>query len=394
MTRELAVRRRGGATPVLLSRLLPAARARCLGAARALADAPRAGLRLHARDRAHRRAGPGRHGAGHGRRSGSTAYALWHSASLAAERTSDELRVLKLAARDAAAFDAVLGAIEASAAHAGLRRVAIRCQSRFDHAFRHAHRPRLPGSLDRPAHAPGRISPSVPSPRAGACCSRTGRYDRGSRDLRRDLPPDRGPASSLHPSESARREPRRGGGDGRRGCPHAATGVRRDRPRCHRLSPRPHADRRIPRGGEVLRVGRRVGGAPGRHAGAPAGGRRGGRRTALRAVRQRHRLPRRHAGAARRARCRWASGRCPICSASRWARTSARSCPSPATRRTCWWASGAGRASAGSSSTCCRSARAGWCSPMSSCAVRSGRSSRARFPGPQPGTPWRSTGRS
>lgn len=135
MTRELAVRRRGGATPVLLSRLLPAARADVLGAAGALADAlaPGYDFTREIELTAELALGDTVLVTGDDRLE---AYALWHSASLAAERTSDELRVLKLAARDAAAFDAVLGAIEASAAHAGLRRVAIRCQSRFDHAFR------------------------------------------------------------------------------------------------------------------------------------------------------------------------------------------------------------------------------------------------------------------
>ena len=64
------------------------------------------------------------------------AMVLWHSAPLAADRASEELRILKLAARNTAAFDAALAAAEASAAHAGLRRVAIRCQTRYETAFR------------------------------------------------------------------------------------------------------------------------------------------------------------------------------------------------------------------------------------------------------------------
>jgi GNAT superfamily N-acetyltransferase len=62
--------------------------------------------------------------------------AVWHSAPLADSRTRDEVRVLKLAARDDAAFDAAIGAVEAAAAKAGIRRIAVRCQSRYDEAFR------------------------------------------------------------------------------------------------------------------------------------------------------------------------------------------------------------------------------------------------------------------
>jgi len=64
------------------------------------------------------------------------AMALWHSIPLAESRTRDEVRVLKLAARSAEAFDAAIGAVEAAAAHAGIRRVAVRCQSRYHDAFR------------------------------------------------------------------------------------------------------------------------------------------------------------------------------------------------------------------------------------------------------------------
>src|SRR5256714_585220 len=61
---------------------------------------------------------------------------LWHSAQLADSRTRDEVRVLKLAARSDAAFDAAIAAVEAAAAKAGIRRVAVRCQSRYGEAFR------------------------------------------------------------------------------------------------------------------------------------------------------------------------------------------------------------------------------------------------------------------
>jgi GNAT superfamily N-acetyltransferase len=66
---------------------------------------------------------------------GLDALVLWHSAPLADSRTRDEVRVLKLAARDDAAFDAAIRAVEAAAADAGVRRIAVRCQSRYDDAF-------------------------------------------------------------------------------------------------------------------------------------------------------------------------------------------------------------------------------------------------------------------
>jgi len=64
------------------------------------------------------------------------ALAVWHSAPLADTRTRDEVRVLKLAARTDAAFDAAVAAVEAAAAKAGIRRIAMRCQSRYSEAFR------------------------------------------------------------------------------------------------------------------------------------------------------------------------------------------------------------------------------------------------------------------
>jgi hypothetical protein len=67
---------------------------------------------------------------------GLDAMAVWHSAPLADSRTRDEVRVLKLAARSDAAFDAAIGAVEAAAAKAGIRRIAVRCQTRYAEAFR------------------------------------------------------------------------------------------------------------------------------------------------------------------------------------------------------------------------------------------------------------------
>ncbi len=135
MTRELAVRRRGGAVPAMLSRLDGVVRAETLVSARVFAESLAPGYDFTREIELTAQLGLGDtvlvSGAG-----GLAAYALWHTASLAAERSTDELRVLKLAARDADAFDRVVGAVEACAAHAGLRRVAIRCQSRFEGAFR------------------------------------------------------------------------------------------------------------------------------------------------------------------------------------------------------------------------------------------------------------------
>jgi len=135
MTRELAVRRRGGAAPALLSRMAAAARVATVTAIRGLTDALAPGYECTREIELTAELGLGDTVLLPGG-SGLEAMALWHSVSLAAERTSDELRVLKLAASDMPAFDVLLTAIEASATHAGLRRVAIRCQSRFEPAFR------------------------------------------------------------------------------------------------------------------------------------------------------------------------------------------------------------------------------------------------------------------
>jgi hypothetical protein len=59
------------------------------------------------------------------------AFALWHSTPLAAGRPKDELRVLKVVARDAAAFDRVIDALPAAAAVERVGRIALRCQTEF-----------------------------------------------------------------------------------------------------------------------------------------------------------------------------------------------------------------------------------------------------------------------
>ncbi len=64
-------------------------------------------------------------------------FALVHTAPLAAGRPADELRVLKLVARDAAAFDRLLGAVEATALLCDVHRVSLRAQSAFRDAYQH-----------------------------------------------------------------------------------------------------------------------------------------------------------------------------------------------------------------------------------------------------------------
>lgn len=61
---------------------------------------------------------------------------LWHSAPLTESRSRDEIRVLKVAARDLHAFESAVSGVEAAAARAGIRRVSFRCQTRFEGAFR------------------------------------------------------------------------------------------------------------------------------------------------------------------------------------------------------------------------------------------------------------------
>lgn len=70
------------------------------------------------------------------RRGEPVAFAIWHGAPLAAGRERDELRVLKLVALDLEAFDQILAALEADAAEERLRRVAIRCQTQYEAAWR------------------------------------------------------------------------------------------------------------------------------------------------------------------------------------------------------------------------------------------------------------------
>jgi GNAT superfamily N-acetyltransferase len=62
-------------------------------------------------------------------------FALWHSTPLAAGRSKDELRVLKLVARDGTAFDRLLDALPQAASAERVGRVAVRCQTEFVAAY-------------------------------------------------------------------------------------------------------------------------------------------------------------------------------------------------------------------------------------------------------------------
>lgn len=64
------------------------------------------------------------------------AFALWHSAPLAESRAADEVRVLKLFADGPESFGSIIGAVEGVAAGLRVRRVAVRCQTRYQDAYR------------------------------------------------------------------------------------------------------------------------------------------------------------------------------------------------------------------------------------------------------------------
>jgi hypothetical protein len=63
------------------------------------------------------------------------AFARGHALPLAAGRPRDELRVLKLVARDLRALEALVDALQADAVGERLRRVAIRCQTAYTDAY-------------------------------------------------------------------------------------------------------------------------------------------------------------------------------------------------------------------------------------------------------------------
>ena len=63
-------------------------------------------------------------------------FSLWHSAPLAQNRPTDEVRVLKLFADSVETFEKLIVAIERCASRVRIPRVAVRCQTAYGHAFR------------------------------------------------------------------------------------------------------------------------------------------------------------------------------------------------------------------------------------------------------------------
>ena len=62
-------------------------------------------------------------------------FALWHSTPLAAGRGKDEVRVLKVVARDLSAFERLLEVLHGTAAAERVGRIAIRCQTEYAEAY-------------------------------------------------------------------------------------------------------------------------------------------------------------------------------------------------------------------------------------------------------------------
>ncbi|MGH7568358.1 MAG: GNAT family N-acetyltransferase [Gemmatimonadales bacterium] len=133
MTNDITTR--GRPTPALLSQAAGAGRGQALESVRALVHALAPGYDFSREILLTAELGLGDTTLVEGR-AGCDAAVLWHSASLAEGRPRDEVRILKLAARHEAAFDAAIAATEAAAARAGIRRVAVRCQTRYEGAFR------------------------------------------------------------------------------------------------------------------------------------------------------------------------------------------------------------------------------------------------------------------
>ncbi|HJS43498.1 MAG TPA: GNAT family N-acetyltransferase [Gemmatimonadales bacterium] len=133
LTNEIATR--GHPAPALLSHRSAAEREAVMDAARELLNELVPGIDFSREVLLTAELGLGDTSLVEGNR-GIDALAVWHSAPLADSRARDEVRVLKLGARDEASFDAAISAVEAAAAKAGIRRIAIRCQSRYGDAFR------------------------------------------------------------------------------------------------------------------------------------------------------------------------------------------------------------------------------------------------------------------
>jgi GNAT superfamily N-acetyltransferase len=133
MTQDLGSR--GHAAPSLLSQRLPAARDASVEAARRLVADLARGPDFAREILLTAELGLGDTTLLEGP-AGLDALVVWHSAPLAEGRPKEEVRILKLAARDERAFQAVITATEAAAARAGIRRVAVRCETRHTLAFR------------------------------------------------------------------------------------------------------------------------------------------------------------------------------------------------------------------------------------------------------------------
>ncbi len=133
MTNDIATR--GHQSPTLLTHQKAAAKDEALSAARRLVEALAPGYDFTREMLLTAELGLGDTSLVEGDR-GLAALVLWHSAPLADGRPKDEVRILKLAAQDEPAFEAAIAATEAAAARAGIRRVAVRCQTRYETAFR------------------------------------------------------------------------------------------------------------------------------------------------------------------------------------------------------------------------------------------------------------------
>jgi GNAT superfamily N-acetyltransferase len=135
MTRDLSGR--GHGSPTLLSTRRAAAGDESLAAAQRLVDSLASGYDFTREIQLTAELGLGDTVLVEGREGAELdAVVLWHAVPLAEGRPRDELRVLKLAARDSGAFEAALTATEAAAARAGIRRVSFRCQTAYEDAYR------------------------------------------------------------------------------------------------------------------------------------------------------------------------------------------------------------------------------------------------------------------
>jgi GNAT superfamily N-acetyltransferase len=130
------IRTRGHRAPLLLSERRGPAQDAVLSAARALMAGLAPGVDYRREILLTAELGLGDASLVEGDGGGLDAIVLWHSAPLADARVGEEVRILKLAARTERAFEAAVSATEAAAARLGIRRVAVRCQTRFTDAFR------------------------------------------------------------------------------------------------------------------------------------------------------------------------------------------------------------------------------------------------------------------